>query len=107
MFAIRQYCALKLRLHREYQYIFNLQLTWYEGCVFPHPEPIFFRETAFFSFSKKNPLFQPIRGKKASFLGGDKNYHTRVVHVRYEAQGTIRSGLWAVFSVVFTRQFTW
>ena len=39
----------------------------------PHPEPKFFRETAFFSFSKSFHLFRLIRGKKiVIFLGGDE-----------------------------------
>ena len=43
-----------------------------QGCVFPPPESNFFRETAFFSFSKKKNYFLSFEGKKASFWGGTK-----------------------------------
>ena len=50
-----------------------IRSTWkylLQGCVFPHLEPKFFRETAFFSFSYKFPLFPLIPGKKGVILGG-------------------------------------
>ena len=43
-----------------------------QGCVFPHPDPKIFRETAIFSFSNFFPLFPLIRGEKHVILGRDK-----------------------------------
>ena len=45
---------------------------FFQGCVFPHPEPKKFRGTACSSFPQKFPLFPLIRGKKGVILGRDK-----------------------------------
>ena len=54
----------------------SLTFTYYQrtskqGCVFPHPEPIFFRATAFFNLSNIFPLFHS-RGKGVIW-GRDRN----------------------------------
>ena len=64
-----------------------------QGCVFPRPEPKNLRKTAFFSFPNFFPLCPPLRGKTfshsgktASFWGGTRKYHPRVVHVLHSVQ---------------------
>ena len=65
---------------------------------FPHPEPIFFRETAFFSFFQKKKLFSLIRGKKGVILGRDKKISSPgspcTTYIKHKYM--MRSGFWAV-----------
>ena len=51
---------------------------FFQGCVFPHPEPKKFRGTACSSFPQKFPLFPLIRGKKGVILGRDKKISSPV-----------------------------